>query len=106
MATALRVMPLRERKLRTRSPSDIKNGLRKGSSEPPTSTNAVDESDTDNSKNTGLAKVRHSIQGKTLEFKHPQNMHFTAYSSASKIVHLYRLLPESPSVLMQTRQNF
>jgi hypothetical protein len=55
-ATALRVMPLRERKLRTRSPSDIKNGLRKGSSEPPTSTNAVDESDTDNSNQQEASK--------------------------------------------------
>jgi hypothetical protein len=50
-------MPLRERKLRTRSPSDIKNGLRKGSSELPTSTNAVDESDTDNSKNKRPVKL-------------------------------------------------
>jgi hypothetical protein len=43
-------MPLRERKFLTRSPSDIKNGLRKGSSEPPTSTNAVDASVTEVSK--------------------------------------------------------
>jgi hypothetical protein len=28
-------------------------------------------------------------------------MHFIAYSSASKIVHLYRLLQDFPSVLMQ-----
>jgi hypothetical protein len=50
-ATALRVMPFRERKLRTRSPSAIKNGLLKGSSDSPTSTNAVDASVTDVSQN-------------------------------------------------------
>jgi hypothetical protein len=44
-------MPLRERKLRTRSPNAIKKGLRNGSNESPTSTNAVDASVTDVSKN-------------------------------------------------------
>ncbi len=45
-------------------------------------------------------------QGKTLDFKGRQNMHFTAYSLASKIVHLYRLLKETPSVLMHSSENF
>jgi hypothetical protein len=48
-------MPLRERKLRTRSPSAIKKGLRRGSKELPTSTNAVDDSVTEVSKDSELA---------------------------------------------------
>jgi hypothetical protein len=85
-------MPLRERKLRTRSPSAIKNGLRKGSKEPPTSTNAVDDSVTEVSKDSELAMLIQQNQGKTLNFEYRQNMHFIAYSFASKIVHLYREL--------------
>jgi hypothetical protein len=50
-------MPLRERKLRTRSPSAIKNGLRRGSSEAPTSTNVVDESVTEISKDSELGML-------------------------------------------------
>jgi hypothetical protein len=86
-------MPLRDRKLRTRSPSAIKNGLRRGSNELPTSTNAVDESVTKVSKDSELAKPMTQNLGKTLKFECRQNMHFTAYSSASKIMHLYRELP-------------
>jgi hypothetical protein len=85
-------MPLRERKLRTRSPSAIKNGLRRGSSELPTSTNAVDDSVTEVSKDNELAMLISQNKGKTLIFHDRQNMHFIAYSSASKIVHLYREL--------------
>jgi hypothetical protein len=85
-------MPLRERKLRTRSPSAIKNGLRRGSKEPPTSTNAVDDSVTEVSKDNELTMPLLQNQGKTLNFECRQNMHFIAYSSASKIVHLYREL--------------
>jgi hypothetical protein len=85
-------MPLRDRKLRTRSPSAIRNGLRRGSSELPTSTNAVDDSVTEISKDNELTVLFQQNQGKTLNFKYGQNMHFNAYSSASKIVHLYREL--------------
>jgi hypothetical protein len=57
-------MPLRERKLRTRSPSAIKNGLRSGSKEPPTSTNAVDDSVTEVSKDSELTMLIPKIKGK------------------------------------------
>jgi hypothetical protein len=59
-------MPLRERKVRTRSPKAIKNGLRNGSRELPTSTKAVDDSFTQNSINL-KKKLTPTRQGKTLD---------------------------------------